>query len=389
MVKIAKRAEAVNPSLTLAITAKAKRMAKEGIDVVSFAAGEPDFDTPLNIKMAGINAIKEGFTKYTPSSGMQELKDAVSAKLRDENMLVYPASSISISCGAKHSLYNIFQAITEEGDEVIIPSPYWLSYPEMVRLSGAAPVFVETGQKDDFKLQAQALKKAVTDKTRAIIINSPSNPTGILYGENELKEIADIACSKKILVISDEIYEHLIYDKKKHVSIASLGEDIKSQTLIVNGVSKSYSMTGWRIGYVAGDAEVISAINKIQSHSTSNPASISQRAALEAIKGSQESVEKMSLEFETRRDYLCTRIERIKDFSAIKPNGAFYVFCNIEKTGIDSVAMANRLLDEIKVAVIPGKPFGSDKHIRLSFASSVENIMKGMDRIERWVEERQ
>lgn len=389
MVKIAKRAEAVNPSLTLAITAKAKRMAKEGIDVVSFAAGEPDFDTPLNIKMAAINAIKEGFTKYTPSSGMQELKDAVSAKLRDENMLVYPSSSISISCGAKHSLYNIFQAVTEEGDEVIIPSPYWLSYPEMVRLSGARPVFVETTQKDNFKLRADALEKAITDRTRAVIINSPSNPTGMLYGENELKEIADIALSRKILVISDEIYEHLIYDRKKHVSIASLGDDIKSRTLIVNGVSKSYSMTGWRIGYVAGDAEVISAINKIQSHSTSNPASISQRAALEAIQGSQESVEKMSLEFETRRDYLCTRVDRIKGLSAIKPSGAFYVFCNIEKTGIDSVTMANRLLDEIKVAVIPGKPFGSDKHIRLSFASNIENLMKGMDRIERWAEEKQ
>ncbi|MBL7069550.1 MAG: pyridoxal phosphate-dependent aminotransferase [Candidatus Omnitrophica bacterium] len=386
MAKLADRVSNVSPSLTLAITAKAKKMKIGGIDVVSFGAGEPDFDTPQHIKTSAINAIKEGFTKYTPASGMPELKTAISGKLKRDNMLEYPSSSILISCGAKHSLYNIFQALCQNGDEVIIPSPYWLSYPEMVRLSGAKPVFLKTEEKDSFKIKKDALKKALSKNTKAIIINSPSNPTGAVYEKNELQEIADIAVSKNIFVISDEIYEHLIYDDKDHVSIAALGGDVKKNTLLVNGVSKSFSMTGWRIGYLAADdGELLEAINKIQSHSTSNPSSISQKAALEAINGDQASVTEMRDEFESRRDYIQERIQKIKGLSAIKPSGAFYLFCNIEKLKLDSVLLANKMLDEIKVAVIPGKPFGSDNHIRLSFASGIDEIKKGMDRIEEWV----
>lgn len=385
---LAKRVEDISPSLTLAITAKARNLKAEGQDLVNFAAGEPDFDTPKEIKKAAVVAINEGFTKYTPASGLPELKAAIAAKFKKDNGLEYPPSSIVVSCGAKHSLYNIFQAISQEGDEVIIPSPYWLSYPEMVKLSGAKPVFIETKEGDNFKLKGADLKEALTDKTKALILNSPSNPTGAVYVKKELEEIADIAVSKGILVISDEIYENLIYDRLKHLSIASLGGKIKNITLVVNGVSKSYSMTGWRIGYAAGDEEIMGAINKIQSHSTSNPTSISQKAALRAITGNQASVSEMRKEFESRRDYMLERLNEIKDFKTVKPQGTFYAFCNIAKTEFDSVTLSNKLLDEVKIAVIPGKPFGSDKHIRFSFAINVNEIKKGMDRLEEWANQR-
>lgn len=386
--KLSKRVERLKPSLTLAITAKANKMKASGIDIVNLGAGEPDFDTPRNIKDAAITAINDGFTKYTPSSGMIELKEAIAAKLKSDNALEYPASSISVSCGAKHALYNIFQALCQEGDEVIIPVPYWLSYPEMVNLSGAKPIFLKCREKDGFMLKTGDLKKAVTRRTKAFILNSPSNPTGTVYQRDALEEIADIAVSKNMLVISDEIYEKLIYDSAKHISIASLGKDIKASTLVVNGVSKSYSMTGWRIGYVAGEAGIIDAINKIQSHSTSNPTSISQKAALEAVNGEQSFIEKMRNEFQARRDYAAERVKKINGLSVVKPRGAFYLFCNISKLGLDSVGMANSLLEEAKVAVIPGKPFGSDKHIRISFATGLDDIKRGLDRIERWVRER-
>lgn len=389
MVNLANRVKEISPSLTLAITAKAKKMKKDGIDIVSFGAGEPDFDTPSHIKIAAITAIKEGFTKYTPASGILDLKRAISAKLKKDNGLEYAPTAISISCGAKHSLYNVFQALCQERDEVIIPSPYWLSYPEMVRLAGAKPVFVKTEQEHLFKLKLSDLKKVVTNQTKAIILNSPSNPTGSVYKKDALEEIADIAVSKRMYVISDEIYEKIIYDGARHFSIASLGKGIKKLTLVVNGVSKSYSMTGWRIGYVAGDEEIIEAINKIQSHSTSNPASISQKAALKAITGDQTSVTEMRDEFESRRDYMVKRLNTIKGFKATKPQGAFYIFCNIGDMGLDSIILSTRLLDEAKVAVIPGKPFGSDEYIRFSFATSINEITKGMDRIKKWVEERQ
>jgi len=388
MKPLSKRIKEVAPSLTLAITAKAKSMKSAGKDVVNLGAGEPDFDTPQPIKAAAIAAIKEGFTKYTPASGTAELKEAIRAKLKRDNGLEYPISSISVSCGAKHSLYNTLQALCQEKDEVIICSPYWLSYPEMVRLAGAEPVFIETKESDMLKPRLAELKKVITKQTKAIILNSPSNPTGSVYERRELEEIADIAVSKDIFVISDEIYENIIYDGYKHVSIASLGQEIKKITLVVNGVSKSYSMTGWRIGYVAGEGEIIEAINKIQSHSTSNPASISQKAALEAIGGNQASVREMRKEFESRRDYMIERLSKIKGFRAVKPHGAFYIFCNISETGLDSLTLANRLLDETQVVVIPGRPFGSDKHMRLSFATSKGEITKGMDRIEKWTRER-
>ncbi len=386
--RLAKRMKDIHPSLTLAITAKAKKMKRDGIDVVNFAAGEPDFDTPANIKAAAISAINEGFTKYTPSSGMVQLKEAISAKLKKDNGLDYPPSVISVSCGAKHSLYNIFQALCQEKEEVIIMSPHWLSYPEMARLSGAKPVFIKTKERDRFKLNVNDLKRAITKNTKALIINSPSNPTGAVYERKELESIADIAVSEKIFLVSDEVYEKLLYDGLKHISIASVGGKIKERSLVVNGVSKSYSMTGWRIGYVAGPQDVIEAINKLQSHSTSNPTSISQRAALEAISGDQASVMEMRKEFQTRRDYMLEKLSRIDGFDAVKPSGAFYIFCNIDKIGLDSVTLSNKLLEEAKVAVIPGKPFGSDRHIRLSFATNANEIAKGTDRIEKWVDQR-
>lgn len=386
--KLAKRVRNLKPSLTLAITAKAKKMRSEGVNIVGLAAGEPDFDTAQNIKDAAIEAINSGFTKYTPASGMPELKSAIVDKLKKDNGLEYNTSSISVSCGAKHSLYNIFQAVCQMGDEVIIPTPYWLSYPEMVRLSGAKAVFLKTKERDGFRMKIDELKKSLTKRTKAIIINSPSNPTGAIYDREQLEEIADIAISRKLLIVSDEIYEKLIYENGKHISIASLGEGVKRLTLVVNGVSKSYSMTGWRIGYIAGAEEIVRAINTIQSHSTSNPASISQKAALEAIRGDQSQVSVMLKEFETRRNYLMNRIRAIEGISAINPEGAFYIFCNITKIGLGSIQLANKLLDEAKVAVIPGKPFGSDKHIRLSFAIAQTEIEEGINRIEKWVKGR-
>ncbi|MEE8360480.1 MAG: pyridoxal phosphate-dependent aminotransferase [Candidatus Omnitrophota bacterium] len=386
--KLSKRVMSVKPSLTLAISAKAKKMKKDGLDVVNFGAGEPDFDTPSHIKASAVKAIHEGFTKYTPASGIPELKEAISKKLERDNGLTYGPSSIIVSCGAKHTLYNIFQALCEDPDEVIIPSPYWLSYPEMVKLASAKPVFIKTRDKEAFKISPSELKKTITKRTKAIILNSPSNPTGTVYDKKELEEIADIAVSKKILVVSDEIYEKLIYGAGKHVSIASLGEKIKDLTLVVNGVSKSYSMTGWRIGYMAGDDKIVSAINNIQSHSTSNPASISQKAALEAISGEQSSISSMKKEFESRRDYMVERLNKIPCFRVSLPKGAFYVFCNIKDTGYNSIEITNKLLDEANVALVPGKPFGSDNHVRLSFATSTADIAKGLDRIEKWVKER-
>ncbi len=383
--RLAKRVSGISPSATLDITSKAKRMVKEGIDVVNFAAGEPDFDTPAFIKAQAIRAIEDGFTKYTPSSGTAELRDAVSAKFKKDNGLDYAAFQIVISCGAKHSLYNAFQALCDVEDEVIIPSPYWLSYPEMVRMAGASPVFVRTTADDNFKLTEKALKAAITSRTKALILNSPSNPTGCVYDMKELEMVAALAIRHKIFVISDEIYEKLIYDGKRHVSIASLGKKIYDLTVTVNGVSKSYSMTGWRIGYAAGPAEIMEAISNMQSHATSNPASISQKAAFAALTGDQECIEVMRSEFEKRRDLMVAGVREIKNLSCVKPEGAFYLFCDVSRLKMDSIKLATRLLDEAKVAVVPGTPFGSASHIRLSFATSEENIKKGMERIREWV----
>lgn len=383
--KLSSRVQNVSASMTLAITAKAKKMKREGIDVIGFGSGEPDFDTPPHIKQAGIRAIQKGLTKYTPASGTDELKKAICDKFFNDNKLKYEPSQIVVSCGAKHSIYNIFQAVCDRGDEVIIPSPYWLSYPEMVKLASATPVFIDTDEKSGFKVSPEKLKAALTKKTKVIVLNSPANPTGCVYNVDELKKIRDIVVKNNILVISDEIYEEIIFDQRVHVSIASLGDDIFNQTIVVNGASKSFAMTGWRIGYAGfSDEKIAAAVKNLQSHSTSNPASISQEAALQALKEKTSDVKNMVMEFERRRDYIVGRIKDIKGLSCERPGGAFYVFPRIEKKDIASMELSERLLAEAKVAVVPGKAFGSDRHVRLSFATSMENIKNGMDRIETW-----
>jgi aspartate aminotransferase len=388
MVGLSRNITKISSSVTLDITAKAKKMSQEGVDVVSFGAGEPDFDTPAHIKQAAVKAIEEGFTKYTPSSGMLELREAIAKKFHHENGLVYKPSQIVVSCGAKHSLFNIFQAVLNESDEAIIPSPYWVSYPEMVKAQGGIPVYLETSSENQFKVTESQLKSKITKRTKVFILNSPSNPTGCVYDVGELNFIARLATKFNFYVVSDEIYEKLIYDGKRHVSIASLGEGIYGRTIVVNGVSKSYSMTGWRIGYAAGPSDVMEAISNLQSHATSNPTSISQRAALEALSGDQSCVEAMRGEFETRRNHIVDGIRRIEGLSCVKPEGAFYVFCDISGLGMGSVELANRLLNEVHVAVVPGAGFGADKFIRLSFATSLGEIKRGLDRIETWVKKR-
>jgi aspartate aminotransferase len=372
----------IDESVTLEITSKAKKMAKDGIDVVSFAAGEPDFDTPKHIKEAAIKAINEGFTKYTPSSGMPELREAISRKFKQDNGIDYSPSQIVVSNGAKHSLNNVFQALCNPGDEVIIPAPYWLSYPAMVGMAEAKPVFVETRAGNGFKVTEKDVEAKITKKTKCLILNSPSNPTGGIYGPDDLKMLARLAVKHKIFIISDEIYEKLVYDGQKHYSIAALDKDIYDLTVTVNGVSKSYSMTGWRIGYAAGPADVMKAVGNLQSHAASNPASISQKATLAALNESQSFIDDMRAEYQKRRDYMVARVSAMRNVSCFKPSGAFYLFCDISKTGKGSVAVANALLDEAKVAAIPGGPFGADSFIRLSFATGMETIKKGMDRME-------
>jgi len=383
---LAKRLKKINPSSTLAITSKAKKLKSEGYEVVNFAAGEPDFDTPDFIKEAAIKAIKEGFTKYTPTTGIPELKKAIVEKFKQDNRIEYNPEAIIVSCGAKQSIFNILMTLVDFDDEVIIPSPYWVSYPEMVNLCGGRPIFLETKPENNFKLRPKDLEKIISPKTKVLILNSPGNPSGCVYEELELKEIALICAKKKIFVISDEIYEKLIYDNKKHISIASLGKDIYEITFTVNGVSKAYAMTGWRIGYAAGPQEIIEAMAKLQDHSTSNPTSISQKAALAALlKVDENFSEKMRLEFQRRRDYALARLIKMKKINFVKPQGAFYIFCDIAKTKLDSLTFASRLLEEEKVAVIPGKGFGRDDYIRISFATSLEEIEKGMDRLEKWL----
>jgi aspartate aminotransferase len=378
----------VTPSLTLEITSLAKKMRQEGHKVINFAAGEPDFDTPDYIKKAAIKGIKEGFTKYTPATGWPELKKAISEKLQRDNQLDYPPSRIIVGCGAKHILYNIIQALCEETDEVLIVSPYWISYPEMITLAGAKARVVQTSAENGFKADAKAIESRITPKTRLLILNSPSNPAGCVYSRRELEAIAEVVVRKDLYVISDEIYEELIFDKKSHVSFASLNQQARERAIVVNGVSKSYAMTGWRIGYMAcADEGIVKAVGNLQSHSTSNPCSISQMAAKEALTRPEKArMPQMLKEFQARRDCMLKGLSRIESLSFVKPEGAFYVFCNISKSGLDSVTFASRLLKEAKVAVIPGKPFGRDDYIRLSFATSREQISEGMSRLQGWVE---
>jgi aspartate aminotransferase len=383
--RLANRLIKINPSSTLAITSKAKKLKAEGHDVVNFAAGETDFDTPGFIKDAAIEAIKSGFTKYTPTTGTPELKKLISEKFKKDNSLDYEPSQIVVSCGAKHSIFNTLLALINRGDEVLIPSPFWVSYPEMVNLCEGTPRFIKTEPKNKFKLLIGDLEKSISPRTKLLIINSPSNPTGCVYSREELKAIAKICVEKNIFVISDEIYEKLTYDNLEHVSIASFGKDIYDLTITINGVSKSHAMTGWRIGYLGGPADIASAISNLQDHSTSNPASISQKAAQAALSAPSEFSDNLLVEFQKRRDYIAERLKVIKCLGFVLPQGAFYLFLDISKTKLDSLTFASRILDDISVAVIPGESFGRDDYVRISFATSMEQIKKGMDRIEGWL----
>jgi aspartate aminotransferase len=387
---LSERAKKIKPSPTLAIDSKAKAMKASGVDVISFGVGEPDFDTPDNIKEAAVKAMKDGFTKYTPVGGIDALKDAIMEKLEKDNGISYKREEIIVSCGAKHSLYNIAQALYGPGDEVIIPSPYWVSYPDQVLLNDAAPVFVKTYEKDSFILRPEALKAAITKKTKAIILNSPSNPTGLTYDKKALEGIAEAALKHDFHIVSDEIYEKLVYDGVRHVSIASLGKEVQAKTIVVNGLSKSHAMTGWRIGYAAGPAEIIKAMTNIQSQSTSNPNSIAQKASVEALKGPQDFIGKMLAEFDLRRKYLVSELNKIKGLSCITPTGAFYAFPNTSKIYgrsfkdrkiSSSTDLALYLLEEAKVALVHGEAFGDDSYIRLSYATSLNEIKRGIERI--------
>ncbi len=391
---LSRKAMEVKPSSTLAITAKAKELRSQGIDVVGFGAGEPDFNTPDNINQAAINAINEGFTKYTPASGIPELKEAICKKFKEFNNIDYKPNQIVISNGGKHSLTNIFSVILNPGDEVIIPAPFWLSYPEMVKLSDGVPVFIRGEKEQGYKINAKQLQEAITDKTKAVIINSPNNPTGMLYTEEELRDIADVVVKNDIYVVSDEMYEHLVYGEQKHISIASLGEEIYKRTITVSGVAKSYAMTGWRIGYTGSSAEIASLMGSVQSHLTSNPNSIAQKATVEALLGPQDTVKAMNAAFDERRQYMYKRVCELPLVSALEPQGAFYVFIDVSKVlekeykgkKIEtSSELARILIEEFNVAVIPCADFGFADHIRLSYAISVEQIEKGISRIENFL----
>jgi aspartate aminotransferase len=388
--KLSERAMAVRTSSTLAITALAKKMKEEGIDVIGFGAGEPDFDTPFFIKEAAKKSIDEGYTKYTPAAGSDELKRVVCEKFKKDNNIEYDASEVIISCGAKHVLYNIFQSICDPGDEVIIPAPYWVSYPEQVGLAGGVPIYLKTPESNQFKLDPEKLRDYITPRTKALIINSPNNPTGSVYTRDDLMAIAEVAVERGVFVISDEIYEELVYDDAEHVSMASLGPEIKRLTITVNGVSKAYSMTGWRIGYAGGDQQVIKAMSKIQSHSTSNPTSISQAASVVALKGTKDFIKMMQVEFYKRREYMWNTLNSMNGITCLKPKGAFYMFPNISRLigkSIDGEVISNSdtfariLLEKGKVAVVPGSGFGSDVHVRLSYATSMDTIVEGLKRM--------
>lgn len=387
-------ASKVKPSSTLAIDALAKQMRADGYDIVGFGAGEPDFPTPDNIVQAAIRAMQDNKTKYTPSSGTMELKQAICLRMKEDLGVDYEPENVFTSSGAKHILYLILCALLNPGDEVILPSPFWVSYIEMIRLAGGVPVVVETTEEEDFKLSVEKFEKAVTDKTKCIILNNPSNPTGMLYTESELRALADVVVKHDIYAISDEIYYSLIYDNNEFVSFASLGDEVKAHTILVNGVSKSYSMTGWRIGYALADAEIIDVLSRFSSHSTGNASSISQWASVEALIGPQDEVEKMRRAFERRRNYLVERINAMKGVSCLKPQGAFYVMINISKligkqlhgTVItDGDVFADLLLHKGMVACVPGSGFYAPNFVRWSYATSMENIKKGCDRLEEFL----
>jgi len=392
---LSKKGLGIEPSITLEITAKAKTMKDKGIDVISFSVGEPDFNTPENIQEEGIRAIKTGLTKYTPASGIMELKKAICTKFKNDNNIDYNPNNIIISNGGKHSIYNAFMAILNPGDEVIIGVPYWVSYPELVNIAGGVPVYIETKESNDFKYNVKDLELVKTERTKAIILNSPSNPTGAIYDEDELKAIAKWAVENNIFVLSDELYEKLIYDGSKHISIASFNDDIKNLTIVINGMSKAYAMTGWRIGFAAAHESIIKIMGNIQSHTTSNPSSIAQYASVVGLEGDQSSIEAMKIQFDKRRLFMVETINSIEGLSCSTPKGAFYIMVNFTKLKgktiqglkIDSsLDFANLLLEKGNVAVVPGIAFGDDNYVRLSYATSIEIIKEGLKRIKTTVE---
>lgn len=386
--KLAARVSQVTPSLTLAIAAKAKALKAEGIDVCSFSAGEPDFDTPAHIKAAAAKALDEGKTKYGPAAGEPKLREAIARKLKTDNGLDYKSENVLVTNGGKHSLYDLIVALIDPGDEVIIPAPYWLSYPEMVTLVGGVSVIVHTDASTGYKITPEQLRKAITPKTKLFVLNSPSNPTGMVYTPDEIKALAEVVVDADIFVVSDEIYEKILYDGAEHVSIGSLGKEIFDRTLISNGFAKAYSMTGWRIGYLAGPLEIIKAASTIQGHSTSNVCTFAQYGAIAALESSQDCVEEMRQAFAKRRQVMLERINAIPGLSCPKPDGAFYLFPDISKTNLKSLEFCDALLEEHQVAVIPGIAFGADHNIRLSYATDLATIEKGMDRLEKFVRSR-
>lgn len=391
-VHLSNRAKNTSPSATLAMAAIAKQMKAEGIDVVDFGLGEPDFETPDHIKEAAITAIREGFTRYTAAAGIDELKQAIITKLKRDNGLSYGPAEVIVSCGSKHSLFNIAEALFESGDEIIVPAPYWVTYTEQIRLVDARPVIVPTREEDRFHLTREALEAAITPKTKAILLNSPCNPTGAMIPLEQLRAIAALAVERDLLVISDEAYESLTYDGHTHMSIASLDEQVKRRTIVVNTVSKAYAMTGWRIGYAAGPAEIVKAMSTIQSQVTSNPTSIAQKAAVAALLGPHDDLRAMVVEFDRRRKYLLSRLNAIPGITCTNPEGAFYLFPNVStfygaeadgRSIRNSTEMAAYLLQTARVVSVPGSEFGSDAHLRLSYATGMDSISKGAERIER------
>ncbi|MGE8204300.1 pyridoxal phosphate-dependent aminotransferase [Heyndrickxia sp. NPDC080065] len=389
-IQLANRVSTLTPSSTLAITAKAKAMKTAGIDVIGLGAGEPDFNTPQHIIDAATKSMNEGLTKYTATGGLPELKKAIINKFKQDQNIDFGPSEIIVTSGAKHALYTLFQVILNEGDEVIIPIPYWVSYPEQVKLAGGLPVYVDGKEENNFKITPEQLKSAITSKTKALIINSPSNPTGMLYSRDELRKLGEICLEHDVLIISDEIYEKLIYDHHEHVSIAEISPELKKNTIIINGVSKSHSMTGWRIGYAAGNVEIIKAMTDLASHSTSNPTTPSQYGAIAAYNGSQEPVETMRAAFESRLNVIYNKLIQIPGVSCLKPQGAFYLFPNVKEaaqmTGFSSVdEFATALLEEANVAVIPGAGFGAPDYIRLSYATSLDLLEEAIKRINQYI----
>lgn len=381
---IAKNVAELAPSMTLSITSQAKALKKQGVDVLSFGAGEPDFNTPPHIVQAAIEALNNGQTRYTEASGLLELREAIAAKFLVDNGLQYEPNQISVNCGAKHSCYNAILAVVNPGDEVIIPAPYWTSYPEMVRLVGGIPVIVDTKQENGWKLTAEEFEDAMSPLTKMIILNSPGNPTGSVYTKEEMEKIADIAIGEGIVILSDEIYEKLVYADNKHISIASLSKEVYDHTITINGFSKAYAMTGWRLGYTAAPKKIADAIDTIQSHTTSNPTTFAQFGAIAALQGDQQIVADMRDEFDVRRQYMLGRLQAIKNVKVVEPLGAFYFLVNIEPIGIKSVNFCEKLLSKAKVAAVPGVAFGAEHTIRFSYATGLDVINAGMDRFEEF-----